>query len=329
MTIRIQSTTDTPEQVLAAIGGAKPKEETEADPAAAAADASEQAENEDDSGASEEEQEQEEEAEGEEEADGQDEEEGADEGEEDQPKPKKSRGGFQRKIDKLTGRAKAAERERDETRAELERLKAERGGGEKRQEQAESRTEEAAPAEPNPDDFETHQAYVKALVKWDRENADREKESKQKVEQEQSRRQKNVDAFNASLSEAKAKHKDFEEASTALDDVFLPGHVVGLIYESENGGELSYQLAKHPEELKRICALAPAAAAREMGKFEAKHLSAPAQSEPKKKEPKTTKAPAPVTPVGSKGSATAAKSIYSENLSQKEYERLRRQGKAA
>jgi hypothetical protein len=78
-----------------------------------------------------------------------------------------------------------------------------------------------------------------------------------------------------------------------------------------------YELASDLKEFKRINSLPPLAIAREIGKLELK-LSKP--SEEKQEIKKTTNAPKPLTPVGSK-SAPVKKSP--DEMSQKEYEAWR------
>jgi hypothetical protein len=114
-------------------------------------------------------------------------------------------------------------------------------------------------------------------------------------------------------------HDDFEELMQDLDGIPVPAAIHEGIVTSEHGPALMYELAKNPEEFKRICALPPIAAARALGLLEAKLASAPeAKPEPKK----TTKAPEPIAPVSSKG-ASREKTIFDPDLTQAEYERLR------
>jgi len=82
-------------------------------------------------------------------------------------------------------------------------------------------------------------------------------------------------------------------------------------------------LAKDKAEFDRINSLNPIAAAKEFGKIESK-ISANSSEEKKPEPKKITKAPQPIVPVGSKG-GSASKSIDDPNISQKEYERLRRE----
>ena len=86
-------------------------------------------------------------------------------------------------------------------------------------------------------------------------------------------------------------------------------HVVDTLLDSESGPELAYHLAKRPETVKRINALSPLSAARELGRIEAT-LSNPAAPQIKP----ASKAPAPITPVRS--SAPAAVDLASANMDQ-------------
>lgn len=319
--IKITSSTDTPEQVTAAMAE-KTKEAPAVDPAATPAKADAKAETKDASGASQTEQDKKEALASDDEGF---EDEGKDEGES-KEQPKKSKGGFQRRIDELTSLRKLAEKERDEARAELDRSRA-ASKTEPKREEPEAQTELK---EPDSDDFPDHKDYVKALVKWERQEEKRQEIEDTSRKSERTRREENVKRFNDSTKEVSERHDDYSNAMGVLEAIEIPRSVVALIYESEDNAELAYQLGKNPEDLKRIAQLSPAQAIREMGRFEAKHVSAPEKKDPEKKEPKITKAPEPINTISTKGSSTTSKSIYEAGqMSQKEYERKRREGKRA
>lgn len=314
MTVKIVSTSDILAEQAAIVKAAAG--ETEDKSEAASADAGEEAETVDESETSKTEQEEKELS-----ADGEDEGEEVSAGEKLEQNKKKP-GGYQRKIDKLTGIRRDLEASNARLLAELEAARAGGAKSDPKQIEAKGNTEDAL-KEPDPTTFEKHEDYLKALVKWDRETAEHAKETNVKLETEKGRRQKNVDNFNKGVAELRDQHEDFDEALEVFKSVELPLHMISLIYESEKGGELYYQLAKNPEEMKRIAALNPWAAARAMGKFEAKHLSADeAEAKPIKETKKITAAPAPMKPVGGKGSGSPKKSIYDPSLSQSEFEAL-------
>lgn len=311
MTIKIESTTDTPAQVRAAIGGAKAKEKEVEKPAAAVDKTEDTAEIPDTSGESDEEPEETLDTE-EKVAKGEDEE-SEDEGDS-KDLPKKPLKGFKKRIDKLSRRVSDTERERDYWKQEALRAKT-------LEVKVETPKEAKAEGKPKADDFDTHEEYVEKLATWNIDQRLKEQDAKQRETQTKTEQQRLVDDFRSRIKTLAEKHEDFEDVMESVDDIQMSIAVQQLLLDSKNGHELSYHLAKNREEFERICKLPPLAAAREMGKFEAKYLKAPEETEPK--QIKTTKAPAPINPVGSKGSAPTVKSLSDPNLTQKEYEALR------
>ena len=112
-----------------------------------------------------------------------------------------------------------------------------------------------------------------------------------------------------------------------VDDIPLSPVLRDIFLSSENGPELAYELAKNRDEFKRVCALPPLAAAREMGKLESR--LEPKSPSAALASTKTTKAPKPLDPVGTSGKGSAKKSLSDPGLSQKEYEELRAPQRAA
>lgn len=232
-------------------------------------------------------------------------------------KPRK-RNGFKRRIDKLTTRLTDRERE-----IEYWKAQALKSQSPKQDVETERRTESKADVQgrPNPDHFDSHDDFVEALTDWKLEQRERERETKQRETQLKTEHQQQVDSHTARLKTFAKNHKDFEDVLSDVDDIPMSVTVQQVILSSDNGPELMYELAKNPDEYARICKLPAIAAARELGKFEAR-LSREADEKPETKEIKTTKAPKPLSPVGSKSGAVT-KSIFDPNLSQGDYERLR------
>lgn len=241
---------------------------------------------------------------------------------EDDAKPKK-KGGFQKRIEKLNSRVTAAQEERDYWKAQaLKAAKPEEAAA-----QIDPPKAEDEAGKPDPDKFETYSEYVEALADWKLDK----REAKAKAEADKARReseQKSQETAHYERVQAFIKeHADYPEVLEGVRELAISPTVENLLITSENGPELLYELAKNPEEFKRVNALSPLAAARELGRLESKLQ--PKSSEAPKPEPKkTTKAPEPIAPVGSKG-GTAEKSIYDPSLSQAEYERLRRKQREA
>lgn len=233
-------------------------------------------------------------------------------------KPKKQ-GGFQRRINKLN--ARVTERERE---LEYWKQQALKGAGDPKTEPKVDSQPATAVGEPDPDHFETHREYVKAVARWEAkqlQEEERQKGQKQTLEAEQA---KAVSSFHDRAKSFAEKTKDYQDVLEDVDDVQVSPTVHGVILSSENGPEIAYELAKNRAEFERINRLPPIAAAREIGKIEAR-LAAKSSSEDKVAVKKTTNAPEPIEPVGRSRAGTIKKDISDPTISQSEYEKRRRE----
>ena len=232
--------------------------------------------------------------------------------EESQEEKPRKKGGFQRRIDKLNARAAAAERRAQELEARLAGMKP--AAEEPKQVEAKATITND---EPDPNTFETNAEYLKAVAKWtlaQERKAEQAEQEKSRIVSEQEKlwnahleREKSFAEKTDDYAEVMAKVRGFSDASPTLGE---------MIINSDVGPELMYALAKDPTEYKRINALSPLAAAREIGKLESKLVAKSA--EPKIETKKLTKAPPPVSPVGSKGV------VATKSLSEMDYEEYKR-----
>jgi hypothetical protein len=160
------------------------------------------------------------------------------------------------------------------------------------------------------------------LTDWKIDQRDRAREAKERESQSKTELQSKVESYRRGVTEIAAKYDDFQEVMEDCEVDITPT-LQKLLLDSENGPELSYHLAKNEKDLARIAKLDPVSAARELGRFEAKHLTAAEKTE--SREEKTTKAPAPLKPVGTKGAAQSSRTIWdADKMSQAEYEAMRR-----
>jgi hypothetical protein len=184
---------------------------------------------------------------------------------------------------------------------------------------------------PKPEDFKTVAEYADAVVDYKlKKRAD--DEAKQRQVEEQAERER---AFLRRLSEAKAKHDDWDSVVSALtgsqgDQV--PVDVIAYIQESEQGADLLYHLAKHPDTLDRLRKLSPRRFIAELGKLEDRLVTPPEpKAEPKAAEPEkpkaqVSKAPAPIAPLDLGGAAPVAKDPAQMSVAElREYRREHRQ----
>jgi hypothetical protein len=233
-------------------------------------------------------------------------------------KPAKKKGGFQRKIDKLTARSAAAEARAAAAEEELARV---RSGSDKTKVEKPSAAD--APGKPKPADFESHEEYLDALTDWKYETRKKADDAAAEQKRLEADRKKQFDTFKDRRKTFEAKNPDFDDVMDEVEDIKVSPDLVQLLVESENGPELMYELAKNRAEYERINALSRTAAARELGKFEAKLADRAAKAAVEKKEKQVTKTPKPIAPIGGGKAGVVEESIYDKNLPFEKYERIR------
>lgn len=232
-------------------------------------------------------------------------------------KDKKAKPGFKRRIDKLNARLSAEQQEKDFWRTEaLKNKTPAKADGEVKVATVEG------DGRPKVDDFKTHAEYVEALTDWKVDQKFSKEKSDQKQNELKGEYQKTVKTFQDKIQEFSKKHDDFNDLVEGVEDIPMSLTVQDVILRSEVGPELMYELAKNREEYQRICGLPVVDAARAIGKIE-ERLAKNTETSKTKTEAKSTKAPNPINPVGAKASGNVKKSIYDEDLSQKEFERMR------
>lgn len=240
----------------------------------------------------------------------------ADDAEVTEDRPKKKVGGFQKRIQKLTKRVSDAEREREYWREQALKTQSKEPAKAKTQ----GSVSETGDTEPNEEDFETHKAYVAALTDWKVEQKLKERDVAQRTEQIRTAHQTRVQTLQAKVKDFAKKHDDFQELIDQVDTPMSPAVEEFFLMAADNAPELMYELAKNPDEYERINNLGPLAAARELGKIEARLAS------PQKEKPKvTTKAPPPPNPVSGRSDKAGKRTIFDPDLSQAEYEQMRRE----
>jgi hypothetical protein len=276
--VTVISTTDTPEQVLAAQGRMAEKSDVEAVEKPAAGEV--QPETLEASEASNE-------IEGEEQSET--------DGDETEEKPKK-KSGIEKRIGKLTKQRQEAQLEAEYWKKEA--LKNQTAPAAP----TEARQESKADGRPKAESFETHEAYVEALADWKVDQKLSAEKAKTRELELKSEQDKQLKTHFERVEKFKSQHSDFEDAMTEVNDIPMSLTVQQVILGSENGPELMYELAKDPEDYKRICGLPAIQAARELGKIEARLL----KEETKETKIKPSKAPKPLSTV-SRGSAASSR----------------------
>lgn len=184
---------------------------------------------------------------------------------------------------------------------------------------------------PDPNTFEgTHAEYLEAVADYKADQKikawEEQKNAKERDEKVKTEVKSKVDAFQSKVKEFQKSHDDFQEVIEGVDDIPMSLGVQEAILESDIGPEVMYELSKNRELYERVNGLSIVAAAKEIGKIEARLAKADAPAAEEKQPNKITKAPKPLNPVGSKG--TVVKRSLAEiaaNGTLAEYEAARRQ----
>lgn len=229
-----------------------------------------------------------------------------DESEAEEQKPKKN--GFKKRIDKIT-------KEKAALKAENEALKALVN---------KPANEKTAPApkepvvelkEPQPDDFETHTDYVKALTKFEIA-VERQKMITEQYESEVKKESgKIIEAYNKKVEEAKKFYGADKWDKIKNVDAPITWTMQQEILDSDIGPHITYYLANNVDECKEICSLPQNKQVKRLLAIEAK--LADKVSKDKKPVEKVSNAPAPIKPIGAssaegKGKKDPSKMSYSE-----------------
>jgi len=196
----------------------------------------------------------------------------------------------QEEVDKIVKKAKSNTRHltRKETEADLYRRMADQ-----RQEPAIQPTP-AADAAPRREDFDDYETYIDARTEFKTRQTIRAERSDQTQQQLQTDR---VSKHQQNQIKARAELPDFDDV---VDSAEIPvsAAMVEAILDSELSAKLQYHLAKNPQEVERISRLSPASQIKAIGKIE-DTLATPETSQ-------MSKAPAPITPIGSGSAAPKA-----------------------
>ena len=242
-------------------------------------------------------------------------------------KPKSKGGGFQKRIDRLVKHSASQE----QTIADLQaKLAAKESGKEKE-------TVKAAGDDPEPskDDFTDYDAYIKAQAKWEVRQELKAEKQKESQAAEQARSKEIFDTYNEKVVEAKSRYEDWDEV-IGKNTLEIPKGSIMAIYEQDNGPDVAYFVASHPEVIEKLRDATIIGAIRiveqisiELAKEnpDVEEEDDEEQEEEKEKEEKklTSKAPTPIKPVSS-GATKSTKPL--DQMDYQEYKKAKAAGRA-
>ena len=157
-------------------------------------------------------------------------------------------------------------------------------------EQAEMAQRARIEQEPKRENFRDDDAYLEARLE---QLAERKAAEKISQLERQRAQEKQSEQFLERAEKATEKYPDFHQV-TGNPNLPINEGMAEYISDSDVGPDVAYYLGKHPSEAARIAQMSPIKAARELARIEADVSNKPV---------KTSNAPAPITPVGTRGSA--------------------------
>lgn len=212
-----------------------------------------------------------------------------------EPKPAK---GVQKRIDELVKQREDERRRAERLEGMVEQLLA--------QKQPAAQPEVTAPlppTRPKPTladcDFDTEK-YADELTDWKLEQRDAQARSQQEASQRTRQQENFAQTFEekrtATLTAGKEKFTDFDEVLNSFAPGVMHMALAAAVLETSAPADVTYYLGKNPEEAARISKLDPFRMALELGRLEGKAIVA-------KPPVKTTNAPPPVNPIGTRATA--------------------------
>ena len=224
---------------------------------------------------------------------------------------------IRKRIDEITAKKYAADREAAKAREEAAYW---RGKAE-----AISKPDTVTPssdAEPNLAEFESVDAYTRAMVQWGNKQAfaQAEKAHADRIATEAKAREDATieQSLDAQIKKAQERYPDFNDLvmrQPADGGVVISEITANVLKASDMGAEVAYYLAKNAGEAARLAAINnPLLAAREIGRIEAKLSIAP------KPEVRPSNAPPPIAPLGGK---TGEATVDTSKMTDDEWHRYR------
>ena len=207
--------------------------------------------------------------------------------------------GAEKRINRLTAEKRSLEDQVHNLRGQVE-------AGKKPAEEA---VEEAK--KPIAEDFETTELYLEALTDFKADERFKKNQAEEAQKAEQQEQRETFEAFGERQDKTRAAHDDYDEV-VGGGNLQIPQSALLAIIELDNGPEVAYHLAKNPELPKKLMDLSPLKAVAEIGRLSA-ILATPAQEAANPPAPRTPEqeagkppapkkpasgAPPPITPVG-------------------------------
>jgi len=194
--------------------------------------------------------------------------------------PKKAKG-VQKRIDELTRTIYQERREKEQL---MEMLKG----------QIQPQSQPQQDNAPKLENFDSYDDFIDAKINYQAAKIAEQKfievDEQKRLERDKQSNEVTARQWSSNVEKARDKYDDFDEVVNN-DSVPVSFAMSRAIIQSDIGTDIAYYLGKNPQEAIRISNLDPFASAREIGRIEAKLVSAPTPKKP-------SSAPDPITPIG-------------------------------
>lgn len=162
------------------------------------------------------------------------------------------------------------------------------------QQMRESAQQAVLQKEPKRDEFRDDEAFTQAQIDHLAERKAAEKlEQRKRAEQQE----KVAESLFEKAEKAKERYPDYD-AVVSNPTLAINDGMVEFIADSEHGADVAYYLGKNPIKAAQIAQMSPIKAARELTRIEAEIAAKPKAS--------PSKAPDPISPVGTRGRASTS-----------------------
>jgi hypothetical protein len=223
----------------------------------------------------------------------------ATEGEQKERKPNPK---IERRFSEITKQREAAREEARKEREAREALEVRLKDLEARTQPKAAKAEpDALGPEPKPEEFNDMFEYAKALAEYTADKKLMERDRAEGERKAQEARQQFEQSWAKRIDQARKTMPDFDEMIQS-SEVAVSDPVRDAIMDSDVGPQILYHLAENPDFAQELGKKTVISALREIGRLEArfdKVAKAPAASEPDEKPTvaRSSKAPAPITPI--------------------------------
>lgn len=210
----------------------------------------------------------------------------------------------QKKVNpKVEKRFSELTKQREDARREAAEHRAGREAAEKRAAELEAKLNPPKSDDPKPEPTQFKDAfeYAEALAEWSADQALKKRDAEVAERERKQAHQKVLDTWQSRQRAFMAEAPDYSEVVQGAGSVSVSDAVRDAILDSDMGPALLYHLAKNPDVVDSLNSKSAVSALRELGRLEAKLTPAEkAEIEGKPvSAPKTTRAPAPITPIRS------------------------------